>query len=79
MSDNEYNSRDGDSPEETQRETVEDSLARLPAGPGAQSRANVDSDALEKLRQQVRHWGSDFRTFVLYKIIAKRSIITSGR
>ena len=58
MSDNEYNSRDGDSPEETQRETVEDSLARLPAGPGAQSRTDVDSDALEKLRQQVRHWGS---------------------
>ena len=56
MSDNEYNSRDGDSPEETQRETVEDSLARLPAGPGAQSRTDVDSDALEKLRQQVRHW-----------------------
>ena len=52
MSDNEYNSRDGDSPEAADAE----SLSRVPPG-------DVDTDALEKLRQQVRHISDLFSIF----------------
>ena len=51
--DNEYNSRDGDSPRGGRGEN-DSAVSPTPRLPGPPPNNDVDSDALEKLRQQVR-------------------------
>ena len=51
--DNEYNSRDGDSPRGGRGDN-DSAVSPTPRLPGPPPNNDVDSDALEKLRQQVR-------------------------